>query len=55
MIHLGKYTFHSEAERAADYRSRVGGLSVAYTVYPEPRESIDEWAERVKRQNTKHE
>jgi hypothetical protein len=26
MIRIGKYTFHSEAERAADYRARVGPL-----------------------------
>jgi hypothetical protein len=51
MIRIGKYTFATEAERAADYRARVGELSVVRTVYPEPVESIDEWAERVKHQN----
>jgi len=55
MRHFGKYTYMTEAERAADYRARVGNLRVWRTVYPELKESIEQWAERVKRQNTTHE
>jgi hypothetical protein len=55
MRHLGKYTFMTEQERAADYRARVGNLSAVRTVTPEPQESMEEWVEKVKRQNTTHE
>jgi TRAP-type C4-dicarboxylate transport system substrate-binding protein len=51
MRHFGKYTYMTETKRAADYRARVGNLRVWRTVYPEPKESIEQWAERVKRQN----
>jgi len=55
MRHFGKYTFFTEQERAADYRARVGNLSVQRTVTPEPQESMEEsmeeWVERVKNQH----
>ena len=48
---FGNHTFMTEQERAADYRARVGNLSVQRTVTPDPQESMDEWVEKVKRQN----
>jgi hypothetical protein len=51
MRHFGNYTFMTEAERAADYRARVGNLRVCRTVHPEQKESIEQWVERVKGQN----
>jgi hypothetical protein len=51
MRHFGKYTFMTEQERAADYRARVGNLSIVRTVTPEPQESMEEWVEKVKRQH----
>jgi hypothetical protein len=51
MRHFGKYTFMTEEERAADYRARVGNLSVQRTVTPDQQESMEEWVEKVKRQH----
>jgi hypothetical protein len=51
MRHLGKYTFFTEQERAADYRARVGNLSAVRTVTPDPQEIMEEWVERVKNQH----
>jgi hypothetical protein len=51
MRHFGAYTYMTEAERAADYRARVGNLRVWRTVHPEQKESIEQWVERVKGQN----
>jgi hypothetical protein len=46
MIQIGKYTFASEADRAADYRARVGPLRRPRTgtiERPDPSLSLAGW------------
>ena len=46
MIHIGKYTFATEAERAADYRVRVGPLRRPRTntvERPDPSMTLKDW------------
>ena len=45
MIQLGRYTFESEAHRAADYRRRVGPLRIPRTNTVEVlnREGLGPW------------
>lgn len=47
MIQLGRYTFESEAHRAADYRKRVGPLQKLRTVQrPDPSQPLASWLNR---------